>query len=245
MNVTVPRGRLVALLVAMAVAFAGLVWRLADVQGVSAERYAVFGESQRLESRVLPADRGSILDRNGAELAISLRRQTVWADPTLVTDPPAAAFALAPVLGLDENELSALLTEDSEFVYLARTVEDDVATAVRALDLDGVFLLEEPKRFLPSGTLAAPVLGEVGSDDVGLSGLELQYDELLTGHARRATGGEGHRRQRHRRRHPPAAAAADGATTSSSPSTRPCSTRPSGSWPSRSWRPRPRAASPS
>ncbi len=181
MTVSVPRGRLVALLVAMAVAFAGLVWRLADVQGVSAERYNTFGESQRFESQVLPADRGSILDRNGAELAISLRRQTVWADPTLVTDPSAAAFALAPVLAMDETALYALLTEDGEFVWLARTVEDDVATAVAALDLDGVFLQEEPERFLPSGTLAAPVLGEVGSDAVGLSGLELQYDEVLTG----------------------------------------------------------------
>jgi cell division protein FtsI (penicillin-binding protein 3) len=181
-NLTVPRRRLVALLVAMAVAFAGLVWRLADVQVVSAERYAVFGESQRLESRVLPADRGSILDRNGAELAISLNRQTVWADPSLVTNPAAAALALAPVLNLDQEDLYGLLTEDTEFVYLARTVEDDVATAVRALDLAGVFLQEEPERFLPSGTLAAPVLGEVGSDDVGLSGLELQYDKQLTGH---------------------------------------------------------------
>ncbi len=179
---TVPRRRLVALLVAMAVAFSGLVWRLADVQVVSAERYAVFGESQRLESRVLPADRGSILDRNGTELAISLNRQTVWADPSLVEDPAAAAFALAPVVGRPETDLFAILTEDTEFAYLARTVEDAVATAVRALDLAGVFLLEEPQRFLPSATLAAPVLGEVGSDAVGLSGLELQYDEQLTGH---------------------------------------------------------------
>jgi cell division protein FtsI (penicillin-binding protein 3) len=180
-NVTVPRRRLVALLVAMSVAFAGLVWRLADVQVVSAERYAVFGESQRLESRVLPADRGSILDRNRAELAISLNRQTVWADPSLVTDPAATALALAPVLHLDPEELHGLLTEDTYFVYLARTVEDDVATAVGALDLAGVFLQDEPARFLPSGTLAGPVLGEVGRDGVGLSGLELQYDEQLTG----------------------------------------------------------------
>src|SRR5205085_1245245 len=162
--------------------FAGLVWRLADLQVVSAGRSAVFGESQRLESRVLPADRGSILDRNGAELAISLNRQTVWADPTLVKEPAAAARALAPVLDLDADDLYAALTEDSPFSYLARTVEDDVATAVRALDLPGVFLQDEPERFLPSNTLAAPVLGEVGSDDVGLSGLELQYDKQLTGH---------------------------------------------------------------
>ncbi len=183
MNVSAPRARLVALLVAMAVCFAGLVWRLADVQGVSAERYAVFGESQRLESRVLPADRGSILDRNGAELAISLRRKTVCADPTLVKDPAAAARALAPVLDLDEDELYAQLTADTEFVYLARKVEDDVAAAVETLALEGVFLQEEPTRLLPSGTLAAPVLGEVGDDDIGLSGLELQYDTELTGKA--------------------------------------------------------------
>ncbi|HVF15078.1 MAG TPA: penicillin-binding protein 2, partial [Acidimicrobiales bacterium] len=178
----VPRRRLVALLVAMAVAFAGLVWRLADVQGVSAERYAVFGESQRLEARVLPADRGSILDRNGAELAISLRRRTVFADPSLVEDPAAAALALAPLLGLDEGELHEQLgAPDTEFVYLSRKVEDGVADAVVALGLPGVFLMDEPTRFLPSGPLAAPVLGEVGDDDIGLSGLELQYDEQLTG----------------------------------------------------------------
>ena len=181
MNVSAPRGRLVALLVAMAVGFAGLVWRLADVQGVSAERYAVFGESQRLEAKDLPADRGSILDRNGAELAISLRRKTVFADPTLVKDPIAAARALAPVLDLDEDELHAQLTADTEFVYLSRKVEDDVAAAVEGLGLEGVFFLDEPTRLLPSGTLAAPVLGEVGDDDIGLSGLELQYDEQLTG----------------------------------------------------------------
>jgi cell division protein FtsI (penicillin-binding protein 3) len=172
---------LVALLVAMAVAFAGLVWRLADVQGVSAERYAVFGESQRLESRVLPADRGSILDRNGTELAISLRRKTVCADPSLVKDPAATAHALAPVLALDEDELAAQLGADTEFVYLARTVDDDVAAAVDALHLPGVFFQEEPKRYLPAGTLAAPILGDVGDDAVGLSGLELQYDAKLTG----------------------------------------------------------------
>ena len=165
----------------MAVAFAGLVWRLADVQGVSAERYAVFGESQRLESRVLPADRGSILDRNGAELAISLRRKTVWADPSMVDDPRAAALALAPILQLDEDELHASLDADTEFVYLSRTVEDEVAAAVDTLGLKGVFLVDEPARLQPSGTLAAPVLGEVGADDVGLSGLELQYDDDLTG----------------------------------------------------------------
>ena len=196
MNVPVPRGRLVALLVAMAVAFAGLVWRLADVQGVSAERYAVFGESQRLESRVLPADRGSILDRNGAELAISLRRQTVWADPVpRDATRPAAARALAPVLGLDEDELRDQLSADTEFVYLARKVEDDVAAAVEALDLAG--------RVPHGGAQALPAVGHPGRARPGRGRRRRRWacpasscstTTQLTGQPGRAAGGEGHRR---------------------------------------------------
>ena len=177
----VPRGRLVTLLVILSVAFGGLVWRLVDVQGLSAERYAVYGESQRLHSVVLPAQRGSILDRNGGELAISVRRHTVWADPKIVRDPAGAARALAPVLGEAEKKLRDKLSADAAFVYLARKVEDDVAGTVEALKLAGVFLMEEPKRYEPSGTLAAPVVGKVGLDDKGLSGLEMQYEKDLTG----------------------------------------------------------------
>ncbi len=177
----VPKGRLITLLVVMSLAFGGLVFRLVDVQGLSAERYAVYGESQRLHSVVLPAQRGSILDRNGAELAISVRRQTVWADPKVVRDPAAAARALAPLLGVDESTLQDRLSDDLAFVYLARKVEDDVARSVEALKLPGVFLMEEPKRYEPAGVLAAPVVGQVGLDDQGLSGLELQYQEDLTG----------------------------------------------------------------
>ena len=177
----VPRGRLVTLLVVLSVAFGGLVWRLVDVQGLSAERYAVYGESQRLHSVVLPAQRGSIVDRNGAELAISVRRQSVWTDPKLVRDPAGAARALAPVLNLAEKALRDKLSADAAFVYLARKVEDDVAGTVDALKLPGVFLMEEPKRYEPSGTLAAPVVGGVDTDDEGVSGLELQYQKELSG----------------------------------------------------------------
>jgi cell division protein FtsI (penicillin-binding protein 3) len=177
----VPRGRLVTLLVVLSLAFGGLVFRLVDVQGLSAERYAVYGESQRLHSIVLPAQRGSILDRNGAELAISVQRQTVWADPGLVRDPAGDARALAPVLGLPEKGLRDKLSDDASFVYLARKVEDPVAAAVTALKLPGVFMMDEPKRYQPSGSLAAGVVGSVDPDDRGVSGLELQYQKELTG----------------------------------------------------------------
>ena len=177
------RRRLVVLLVILSLAFVAVVVRLADVQGFNARRYEVFGESQRIQSITLPAERGSILDRNMAELAVSTRRQTVWADPSAVADPVNAARALAPVLKLDEGELLDTLRTEGAFVYLARKVDDPVAEAVKRLDIAGVQFLDEPMRIVPSGTLAGPVIGQVGTDDEGLSGLERQFEKALTGRA--------------------------------------------------------------
>jgi cell division protein FtsI (penicillin-binding protein 3) len=176
-----PKGRLVTLLVALALGFGLVVARLVDVQAVSAGRYAVVGVDQRVHSVALPAQRGAIVDRNGADLAVSVNKPTVWADPHLVTDPAGAARALAPVLKLDEGDIRQKLTSDSAFVYLARHVEDDVASQVTALHVDGVSILQEPTRVWPDGSLAASVLGGVDIDNAGLSGLEKQYDKDLAG----------------------------------------------------------------
>ncbi len=176
-----PRRRLIALLLALAAGFGAVVVRLVDVQAVSASRYAVWGQDQRLHSMSLPAQRGSLRDRNGAELAVTVPRATVFADPQLVTDPAGAARALSPVLNLPEADLRARLTAGGNFVYLARRVDDSVAAQVEALALDGVGLQEEPTRVSPAGPIAVPVLGQVGVDDVGLSGLEKQYEKVLAG----------------------------------------------------------------
>ena len=170
-------------MVVLTVAFGGVLARLTVVQGFSSRRYAIFGESQRLHTIVLPAERGAILDRNLGELAVSTRRSTVWADPTVVTDPVATAHALSPLLQVDEAALRDKLKSDASFVYLARKVDDKVAASVTRLELPGIQLLDEPKRIVPSGDLAAPVLGQVGVDDEGLSGLEKQYEKVLTGRA--------------------------------------------------------------
>ena len=175
--------RLVALLVVMGLCFGAVVVRLAFVQGFSARRYAVFGESQRIHAVALPAERGAILDRNLGELALSTRRQTVWADPRAVKDPAATARVLAPLLETSEAVLRDRLSADASFVYLARKVEDRVAAAVKSMKVEGVGFLEEPKRIVPSEGLAAPVIGQVGLDDEGLSGLEKQYQKQLTGRA--------------------------------------------------------------
>ena len=146
------------------------------------DAYVERGVAQRLRTVELPALRGSIFDRNGHELALAVRRHSVWADPLLVADPAGAASELATVLDADAEQLRQRLSvEGSRFVYLARQVDEQTAAAVSALDVDGVALLDEPRRFRPAGDLAVSVLGDVDIDGRGLSGLELQYDERLSG----------------------------------------------------------------
>jgi cell division protein FtsI (penicillin-binding protein 3) len=171
-----------ALLVAVLLAFTGVTARLVHLQLIAPDAYAERGMAQRLRTVELPAPRGSIFDRNGNELAISVRRRTVWADPALVADPTAAAASLAPALELSEADLRRRLgQEGARFVYLARQVDDGVAAAVEALGLPGVHLRDEPQRVRPAGDLALSVLGDVGVDDQGLSGIERQFDDLLSG----------------------------------------------------------------
>ena len=137
----------------------------------------------------LAAERGGIFDRNGHELALSLDRKTVWADPRVIKHPAEVAAKLAPVVGVDELELRSRLSQrDKAFVYVARKVEPDVSNAVSKLGLTGVGLAPESKRYYPAGDLAGPVLGWVGLDNDGLSGLESALEGTLAGRAGRDHG---------------------------------------------------------
>ncbi|HSH22549.1 MAG TPA: penicillin-binding protein 2 [Acidimicrobiales bacterium] len=170
------------LLIGAVLAFTGVTVRLVHLQVVAPDAYVERGVAQRLRTVELPALRGSIFDRNGRELALAVRQHSVWADPLLVADPETAASALAPVLDADAELLRQRLSlEGSRFVYLARQVDDEAAEAVSALGIEGVALLDEPHRFRPAGDLALSVLGDVDIDSRGLSGLERQYDERLSG----------------------------------------------------------------
>ncbi|MCY3578800.1 MAG: penicillin-binding transpeptidase domain-containing protein [bacterium] len=170
----------------MAVVFALLAVvlgiRLADLQLFRSDAFVEYGQQQRTRTVKLTADRGQIFDRNGVELALSVPQWTIWADPSQVDDPVAAAAALAPVLNMDGNQLLQLLSEPDQHAYLARTVPDDIALAVAELEIKGVFRLEESARFNPAGSrLARAVVGAVDVDQKGISGIEYQYDELLGG----------------------------------------------------------------
>ncbi len=162
--------------------FAVLTVRLVQLQAVSGRHYENLALKQRLDTVTLPADRGSIFDRTGHDLALSVQQPTVWANPQVVSDPAGYAAKLAPVVGVPVSTLTARLSDTSlQFVYIARRVDDSVAKRVRALNLPGVAFIEEPTRVYPARTLAAPVLGLVGTDQTGLTGLEGEYNRVLAG----------------------------------------------------------------
>jgi cell division protein FtsI (penicillin-binding protein 3) len=125
--------------------------------------------------------RGTIYDRSGRELAVSLKVASVFAQPAAIENPEGTAKALAPILGQSATHLLSLLTSDKLFVWLERQVEPAQTEAINELNLKGIGLYPESRRYYPRQELAAHVLGMVGLDDRGLEGLEHQYDVLLGG----------------------------------------------------------------
>jgi cell division protein FtsI (penicillin-binding protein 3) len=181
-NAASPHRRLVALLVLMGLALAAIGIRLVDVQAVEGDHYEAMALAQRVRSVSLPAERGSIFDRDGNELALSVPQQSIYADPRVIKDPARYARKLAPIVDVDTADLrDRLAKHDKEFVYVARTVSDEAAAKVKKLDLPGVGSVPESKRFYPGGALAGPVLGFNGTEDKGLSGFEQQFNGLLRG----------------------------------------------------------------
>ena len=175
------RRRTLVVLIVIAVLFAYVLAHVINLQVLDRDKYVAYGAGQRTNNQVLAADRGAILDRNGAELVISRPGKSIFVDPKLVTDAAAEAAILAPVLGLDPLLVESKMNGKGRFAYLARRVPADVVERVEALGLAGVSFLDESERFAPAGESARALLGSVDVDNVGISGLESQYGEALTG----------------------------------------------------------------
>jgi cell division protein FtsI (penicillin-binding protein 3) len=184
----------VALLVVMSLGLIGILSRLVLLQVNEASALQLLARDQRLRVIDLPASRGTIFDRTGQELAMSLPAKSVYADPAIVTHPAGEAKTIAAALGLDQRAvLDRLTTKQSpsgtavRFVYLARGVDAETAAGLQRKNLPGVGFLDESRRYYPAGALAPQVLGFVGVDGTGLAGLELQYQRILAGRAGQQT----------------------------------------------------------
>jgi cell division protein FtsI (penicillin-binding protein 3) len=177
-----PARRLVALSVLILVVFGALALRVTQLQVLSGDHYKKLSLEQTVHTIPLPAQRGTIFDRDGRDLALSIELSSVYADPRQVADPIAYAAALAPILGVSEQTLEArLAARKYEFQYLARRVSDAVVAKVRRLDLPGVGFVPESARQYPAHLLAGSLIGEVGGAGTGLTGLESLYEHILKG----------------------------------------------------------------
>ena len=167
----------------LAVLLAAVLFKLVDLQLIDPDAYQAMSEKQRMFEHVIPAERGAIVDRSGVELAVSVPQDSVYIDPGMIEDPAATAAAVAPILDITEESVHAAIGRGGRFAYLARHVPDETAGRIRELELPGVATVSEPKRFLPSGDVARSVVGLTDIDGLGLSGLEAQYADVLTGQA--------------------------------------------------------------
>jgi cell division protein FtsI (penicillin-binding protein 3) len=178
------RHRLVAMYVLITILLLMMLLRVGYLQTVGASEYREASVTQRTRVNVMQAERGSILDRNGFELALPVPARTIFADPREVVDPAGTARALATIIGLtpeEEIELASRLQRNgSSFSYVMRQTNKELADAIMALALPGIGSYTEPSRSITSTNLRA-LIGRTDPDGVGISGLEKRYHDLLSG----------------------------------------------------------------
>lgn len=178
-----PFWRLAVVMVATAGVVLALVGRAVDLQVVDRDFLRGEAESRHLRTVAISAYRGMITDRNGDPLAVSSPVYSSWANPAKVLQSEGGVAQLAQVLERTEGDLRDYLEQRSEreFVYLSRQMPPELTRQIRDLDIPGVNLQRELRRFYPAGQTAAQVVGFTDIDGRGLAGAELAFDQQLTG----------------------------------------------------------------
>ena len=163
-----------------------LVGRLFFLQIIDKSDLQAKNLSQVQVDRKLQSPRGTIYDRNGRPLAMSVVTKSLYADPKMIKQSPSeVAELIAPYVTMSKEDIVKSLQEDTAFVWIDRMMEPEKSKAVAQLiedkNVEGLNFVEESKRYYPNGNLAAQVLGFVGTDDKGLDGLEMVLDDELKG----------------------------------------------------------------
>ena len=176
------------------VAAVGLFIRLFQLQVILAPEYSQNAEMARISKTVIEPRRGTIYDRNGHVLAISVEAKTVYANPSEITEVQSTARAIAEVLGGSYSDYIPKIENDANdprwFSYVARRVDVDKAERLAQLDLPGIYFLDDTRREYPYGQTGGQVIGacsvEVDQENnreyyKGICGLESYYDSILSG----------------------------------------------------------------
>ncbi|OGV97312.1 MAG: hypothetical protein A3I04_01770 [Nitrospinae bacterium RIFCSPLOWO2_02_FULL_39_110] len=164
----------------------GAIWkRLYNVQITQHERLLNLSNKQYFKAFYSTPQRGAIYDKEGRDLAISIEADSIYANPLEIENPLKTAGAISSVLQLDKIKLYRELEHEKGFVWIKRKVTPDEAEAVESLNLKGIRFLKEGRRFYPKRGLAARMIGFVGMDNHGLSGVEYFGDDYLKGKSER------------------------------------------------------------
>ncbi|MDR3564950.1 MAG: stage V sporulation protein D [Negativicutes bacterium] len=175
------RKRAALLFLFVMVVMIGLVGRLGYLQFVRSPWLTENAMDQRVREIPVEAKRGTVFDRTGRELAVSVSTESVYAVPAEIVNAEETAASLAAILQLDADELRTKLKRRQAFAWLKRKVDEPTAMAVKRLNLAGIGLTQESRRYYPHDDLAAHMLGFTGIDSQGLDGVELTFDSYLRG----------------------------------------------------------------
>lgn len=161
--------------------FVLIVGRMFQLQVLKKEQLYKLAARQQSSQIPLVPKRGTIYDRNGNELAVSIEVDSAYAESKKVVEVEKAVQKLSAIFQGDQKELREKLKSRKSFEWIERKISPKEAEAVKALNLSGIHFLRENKRFYPNSHLAAHIIGFVGLDSKGLEGIELQHDVLLNG----------------------------------------------------------------
>lgn len=180
------RGRLWPLFVLFGV-FVGLIFcKLVYLQVFKHTEYADAAREQRTRDIVIHAKRGTIFDRSGNVLAKSVEAVTVYANPKEIENPGLVTQKIVETIGGDEPQIfNRLANREKSFAYVAMRIDpaeaDSLKKALKEIGAEGIYYLTDTKRVYPYGEVAGQVVGAVGNDNQGVSGLELYYNDILAG----------------------------------------------------------------
>ncbi len=176
--------RIKLVFIIVSIIFIFILFRIIYIQVFSYEKLNNLATSLWQRNLPITADRGKILDRNGKVLATNITTTTLYVVPNQIVDKESTATKLAQILNADYDDILKHLNKRTSLEKVnpeGRQLSSDIADQINELNVDGLYLMKEAKRYYPYGTLLSHVLGYVGIDNQGLSGLELKYDDYLTG----------------------------------------------------------------
>ncbi|HWR71958.1 MAG TPA: hypothetical protein VN604_02185, partial [Nitrospirota bacterium] len=176
------KGRILVIFIIITLGFTAVVARLVHLQVFRHAELSARAEKQQESVVTIEAKRGTIFDRKGRELAVSIDVDSVYGVPVMVRSPRALAQRLAVILQEEPRGLERKLRTGKSFTWLSRKIDPVKAERIRALGLKKeVGFLHESRRYYPKKALAGPVLGFTGLDNEGLEGIEREYDRVLRG----------------------------------------------------------------